>query len=479
MAEVQAAPIPFVNDQKSGNEPLGGASPNAMNILVAGTAVRRRPGLKASGVAPAVTINGDGVSLLHRVANGSLFAVAGVSPNRNLYKVTSGGSVNLSMVSEGDLRGTARPVAAETQSILAIAGGNRMQKVELLTNASSPVANAPASTRVIANARRLLALDPDTDGMIRFSQTASGSSFAGFEDWEGVDDLNFFTADARPDELVALAENTNEIFSFGSESLQVFGTDELRTYAPVVTRELGCSAPYSVIKADQQFAWLDHLRRFVISDGRQARVLSEGMEQTLTDMETVGDCFGFRFLQGPVDAFVWKFPSDGRALVYQQGAGWAQWQGMDLGAWDPIPVNCHHYLQGDAVNLVGLTDGRIAELDLNTATDFGEPINASVTTGYQNRGTDLLKQCRAIRIALRRGEPGSADEPVGKIWWRDDTGEWEPPLEVAFGESGEREIVVTFRGLGIYRRRQWRFEFLGEQVFSLVGATEEFQVLGA
>jgi hypothetical protein len=99
-------------------------------------------------------------------------------------------------------------------------------------------------------------------------------------------------------------------------------------------------------------------------------------------------------------------------------------------------------------------------------------------TGHLNRGTDALKQCLAVRLSFRRGTAElGAPEPTAWLSWRDDEGEWSPPLEIGMGEAGDRNPVVSLRGLGTYRRRQWRLEFDGPTDFVLAGASEEFELV--
>lgn len=477
----QQALIPFVPDQKSGMDELGEASPVAINVVVAGATVKRRPGLVAYSGALSSVIDANGIQALHVANDGTLFAIGGGVPSRAIYKVTATGAGSLSLLTDCDLRGSKRPIIAETESILAIAGGGRAQKVVFGTPpVSSPLLNAPAGRFVVANASRLLIDDPD-QGLVQFSETNlnSPSDYSAFEIWgTGVGTAGFFTPGADPDPVVALGANSNEVFVFGSRSLQVFGSDPNDVFDPVVATEYGCAAAYSVTKNDAQFAWLDNQRRFVVSNGRDIQVISDNIQQTLNDLTTVSDCYGYRFKEGPIDCLVWSFPTDGRTFAFQKGFGWAEWLGWSGGTWAPFSVSAHHLSHADATNLVGTTDGKVLALKNNLATDVGTPIHASVTTGFLGHGTDSRKRCVCVRLAMRRGVGSTTTEPVGLLSWRDDLGPFNTPIEVSFGASGDQTVVVSLRSLGTYRRRQWKFTFTGSEDFALSGVTEEFEVLG-
>lgn len=481
MGDAKQARIPFGNLQASGVEELGGGSPIAMNVVAdASGTIRKRPGLTAY-LSSAVDANG--VSALYETVGGDVYAVAGTVPQRNLYWIKPTGAVLLSNGPASDVRGLRRPIIAETEALLVFAGGAYPEKLVLSTRVPSPLGGSPPQgSHVIANANRLLMNEVvgDVKSGFSYSDLSAGSSFTGNETWTGPSSevAGFNSVDGKPDPVIAIGENTAEVFVWGSKSLQVFAPDgSVFVYGPVVTRELGCSAPYSIVKQDQNFLWLDHLRRFVISSGREQKVLSDPIQKTLHNMSSVSDCFGYRVKLGYVDAVVWTFPTDGRTFVYQEGASWAEWSGWDGSHWTPFPVTAKTTISATDVTLVGTSDGRIATLDLSATRDFGRDINAYVITGFQNHDTENPKACNRVSFTLKRGETTTATEPILLLSWRDSLGPWEPAIPLSLGSAGDFDPVVQLWGLGVYRRRQWRLELTDAADLALIAAVEEFEVL--
>lgn len=472
--------IPFRNQQESGSESLAGASPIAMNVVIDSKgAVRRRPGITTTTKATSEVIDAAGIAGLYVTEAGAIFATSTPDPTASVYKVGPSGALLLG----APFYGSNRPTFAETEMLLTIAAGAGIRKIVLSTLTSGALGgDPPRASHVIANASRLLANDTLVDRTkVRYSSTAIGTTdYSGLETWDPAvgNTAGFFTAEARPDAVVALAENTNEVFVWGSDTLQVYDPDPTLVYAPAATREVGCSAPYSIIKRDQEFYWLDNYRRFVHSDGRTFEVLSDAIKSDLDGMASVIDAFGYRVLTGAVDALVWTFPTDGRTYAYQVGSGWGQWSGFDAvrNNWAPFVVTAHHLINGDNANLVGTSTGQVGLLSATATSDFSTPINAYVITGFQDHATDARKQCVSVRLALRRGQT-TTGEPRALLSWRDSLGPWEAPIPISLGVSGDTDIVVELRSLGIYRRRQWRFSFDGTAELVLVAATEEFDVL--
>lgn len=471
------AQIPFVNQQASGSDRLSGASPVSMNVILEPNgAVRRRPGIVAHPSAPASVIDANGLVGLHQSLDGSFFSVGAAGAERPIYKIAGGSAVSLSPVgTPTGVRGALRPTFAETEMLLVIAGGLDMQKVELAPAVSSRLGGSPPlASHVIANSQRIIANDTTLDRTkVRYSGTAQGTvTYAGHEQWlVGAGTAGFFTAEARPDPIVAIGESTNEMFVWGTETTEVYSPDSVLRFARVAAMENGLGAPASVVKADQVFIWLDQQKRFVAGNARDFEVISGPIQRTLDEISNVSDCFGYRVRVGPCDALVWTFPSDGRSFAFQQGSGWGQWSGWDGSNWSRMVVN-----GAAGVDAVVTTTGRMGQFSSSAQTDLGEPIRAFVESGAQNHKTDAMKDCKRVMLALRRGETSEVAGQQGALWYSDRPGHWELAGPIDLGGSGETDIVVEFPSLGSYRRRNWRVEFSGSDEFVLLGASEEFEV---
>lgn len=473
-------PIPFGPTQKQAEE-LGGAHQYAFNVVVDKQGViRRRPGITTYPQATSAVVDATGISLIHVSEAGGVYAVGNQPLAKNLYRVLSGSALDLTTATGYKLFGALRPTVAETEAMLVFAAGDDPMKLLFSTNETSVLGGSPPkASHVIANSSRLLLNRYVSDrGLIEYSGPASGSSITGHETWGSTDTSGFFSAEARPDIIEALHENTNEVFAFGGTSLQYFTPDASIVYAPVTTKESGIAAPYSVVKADQTFAWLDHQRRFVISDGRSLKVISDDIQPDLLGLSTVSDCYGYRVFTGEAECLVWSFPTAQKTFAYQIGAGWGQWAGYNYvtANWSHFPVTAHCLRPGTTTNIVGTSNGTIRQLTDSVTSDDGTVIVARSRTGFLSRGTSQRKQCKRVMVTLRRGEATSA-QPVGYLRWRDDLGPWSTNLPCGFGTIGDSTTVLEFRSLGVYRTRQWEFEFSGDIDFSLVSVIEEFEVL--
>jgi hypothetical protein len=407
------ADISFGPFQESSYDALGGASPRAINVVIDPKGVvSKRPGIASYDAAPSGVVDDTGITGLYVDNTSQLFAVGGRPGARHIYKLLNGNAVDLSLAPNSTLRGTRRPTFAETELYLVMAGGADMQKLHLVTLASTLLGGAPPlASHVVANASRLAANDLLVDKTkVRFSGVFQGTvDVSGMEQWDNTglsEEGGFFTAEARPDPVMAVHENTNEIFVWGKDNVQIFVPDAPPAiFVPAATRESGTLAPYSIIKQGQDFFWLDQHRRIVYSDGRSFQNLEGPIKKQLDELTHPTDCFGYRVFVGHIDCLVWTFPTDGRTFVYQVGGGWSEWSGWDAGAsqFKSFIVNAHYLRRDGGLNVVGTVDGRIGRFALGSFSDRGERVVAYVESGFINRDTDNLKRCRSVKFAIRRG----------------------------------------------------------------------------
>ena len=471
--------IPFATSQTTSGSQLGGAQPLAMNVVLdAAGAVRRRPGLALYSRGPEGAMADTGVEALATDLNGNLYGVS-ASPRR-LYLLTgSGSSVRAGNVIPGPAN--LRTQIAATEGMLALTAGNAPVKYLFSSRQVSNLeGDPPQSTHIIAQGARLLSNNREFQGQVAFSSVATGGATDGHEVWAiGLAGGGFFSAESRPDPIVALHENTNELFVFGTETLQVFVNDPVTVYAPGSAREHGCAAPYSVIKRDQSFAWLDHRRRFVVSDGRTVEPIGDPVQSQVDALADVSDCYGMRLRTGYTDVLLWVFPSGGVALAFSAG-GWSQWASWDESrdAYALLKFSAAVLNQVDGAQVVGTTESLIGKLDERAHTDRGERIKAEIRTGFEGRGTHMRKRTARVLVKLRRGDSDVTTAPVGWLSWRDSpNGGWRR-VPVSFGRAGDREAVVPLSSLGTYRQRQWRWEFAEDHDMELVGMEETFELGG-
>lgn len=307
---------------------------------------------------------------------------------------------------------------------------------------------------------------------------------------DGVDGtwppLNFNTADARPDPVLAVLDNLRELYIFGSSTVQVYGIsgDATLPFQASSTLDLGTIAPYSIVRLDQTFVMLDSKRRFVQTDGRSYTVISTPIAKTIRDLATVADCFGFRAVVGFWDLLVWIFPTAKQAFYFDQtGQKWGTWKGWN-GTDDFTAARIGSFVYYPAGNLFFIGDSlfeNVFTLDAGTKQDVLPggtlPIVAERITGHLDQETTKRKRCNSVRLFLRRGLAAGVGAAI-EISKRDDDGPWSEPTFINLAtQAGDTEASQDWYPGGIYRRRQYRIRYAGAADVVLSKVEEDFSLM--
>ncbi len=228
------------------------------------------------------------------------------------------------------------------------------------------------------------------------------------------------------------------------------------------------------MKYDDQFVWLDHQTRFIMSDGREWKDVGGAIQATLDALTAPSDCYGYRFSESFADCIVFRFEADSETLVLQPGIGWARWalHTASSDTFSMFPVLSHHRRQDGGLNVVGLSTGVICTLSLDNLTDLGAAIVAYVSTGFLDRESDAYKQTLSVHLTFKRTQALS-EGVVCFLDYRDDLSQEWTTLDIDLGvDDGDLTPVISLHSLGTYRRRQWRFRFPDDAGLFLVRASE-------
>lgn len=468
-------PIPFVQGQASGLDKLSGAVPTFQNFIPdAAGAMRQRPGIQDFADFDGVTPNASPVIGIYQWRGYVLW----VCEDRSIWALTAPGST----LSLGTLGGTGRPIWAYDQERVVVTGGGAPLKWEGSGAASSLApgmtdpSGAPLTlTHIAYSAQRFIGNNNNNTGVLQWSQEGSGEH----DQWPIVGPF-YSEAEAAPDPVVAVWATTNEVFAFGTETTQVYSPDPAIAFTVSASMQVGCSAPYSVISTeDGMMSWFDDNRRFVTSGGRDLTPISTpGMDADLKSLTDIDDCWGASIMIGAADLMVWSFNEEGRAFWFDKVTKkWGEWSSMDdNGEFTSWIARSHYYWAERNVHLVGLADGRIAELTFAAANDDDTPIRAVSETGFQDRGTFARKQCDRVHLQFRRGGTAPpATAPICELRYRDDLSNWKVAKRFSMGAAQYQPVVFT-GSLGQYRQRQWALHWSGGSDFLLAGATETFEL---
>jgi hypothetical protein len=502
MGQTQLGAISFAGTEDKGSSELGGAMPQVTNVIVDATGtMRARPGMVPW---PAFTqVSSSAVIGMCSFQDWLVYVTA----DRLVHAISSGGTT-LELSDPGDpttwLDGGGRPSFVQGLRMLVIAGGGQMQKwlgtglSARLLNTGAPILGGdpnpggppPAATHICGVAQRLVAKVANTSGQFWWSGPLDM-----YEDWDmnssSGGDAGFIQASGKPDPLVAMFDNTNEIFAFGPLTLQVFdpsstqiSTDPVtdvavvQDFMPNRALDIGVLAPDSIISVDNTFALVDRYRRVLLTDARSFKEIGKSVARVLRQIDGIETALGFKIRFGRYDFLAWMFPSVGYGLIFDTASGnWSEWR-----AWGPSgPLNVsitsfYDWAESDLA-VVGLSNGQIALFTDDATTDLGNPINIKLVSGFTSHGVAARKHCHTLLLTFRRTFIPTASSGHVRLSYRNYEGAWTLVRDIQLG--ADPYAVITLRSLGVYRTRQWMLEYTGSDQLEFVGAQEEYETLGA
>jgi len=221
------------------------------------------------------------------------------------------------------------------------------------------------------------------DGYFTFNEPNSQKIWVtSLLDGTAVDPLEFASAEGNPDNVVAVFVDHREVWVFGSNSTEVWYDAGLLDFP--LTRiqgafnELGCAAPYSIAKMDNQVYWLGKDARgqgivYKAAGYIGQRVSTHAIEWQMQEYADLTDAVGYTYQQDGHSFYVLNFPSADTTWVYDVATGaWHERASFANGEFNRHRANSQMFFNSTTV--VGdYQNGKIYEFDLNVYADDGAP----------------------------------------------------------------------------------------------------------
>lgn len=410
------------------------------------------------------------------VFNGLIYLVAG----GHLYSLNNAGALSASLLT---LTTTAGRVGMADNgktptggSQLVITDGTNVYVLNVDTMATTTVA-LTANTITFMNGYFVA----DTGGLnFQISNLYDGTT------WNA---LNASTADAYPDDLLAVYNSHMELWLIGQYSTEVWYQTGLSS--PLFDRisggvlEFGTPARWSAVEAMNGMFWLGTQKSqenniqivgFVRNSGYNAQVISPpAINFQISQMTIVSDCFGYSYTDGGHTFIVWTFPSENRTFVYD--ATTDLWHERSTYSGDPYTIGRHIgncYANFNGKHYIGdWQSGNIFEMSTRYYDDNGIPIVSFRTTEHINDKDDY-NHFTVHRLWVD-AETGVGDnivvDPQAELSWSDDGGHtWSNPYQAPLGKIGEYRTRLLWRRLGHTRNRVWKISISDSVKRVLIGA---------
>ncbi len=294
---------------------------------------------------------------------------------------------------------------------------------------------------------------------------AAGQWFiSSIQDSAAIDPLDFANAESNPDALVRVLVNNRDVLLFGGQTIEPWqdvGTSPFpfqRVTGALIQK--GCLAPLSPCRLNTAVFWLgdDHIV-YKMDNYTPARISTFPIEDILREAVIASDAVGMTYSQDGHNFYVLTLPTESRTLVWDDTVGnWHERQSgtsLSPARWD---VSC--IVTGWDNVYVGTEGGAVAQLDLDTYADLGNPIrSAAVTPPFYPAGLRATMSLVELEIQLGVGiSTGQGSDPTVMVRFSDDgTKSWSNIRIASIGKIGDTIDRAIVKRLGQFRQRSLEF----------------------
>lgn len=472
-------PVDISSGQVSGVDDLASTPSSVINWETDEAGVNRpRPGLAT------YTLTGLGTSPVIGMERWKNYIIL-VTTDRKLWAISDANPGIVLPLSDSttatQLEGVLRPVFALGEASIYVTGGGHIQYWSGL-GLSVVISASPVCSHICSIGQRLVAniIDDATQAStFLWSDIGEGA-------WTTWPVANSANAEARPDPIVGLSENTSELYIWGTETMQAYGigSDPTFPFEQVSTVNIGLAAPYAFTRMDSDFAFLDTRRRIVISDGRSAEPISDAIQRDIRGFTTISDCWSYREERGQQSLLVVRFPTERRTFIYDLKAKrWAERDYYSSPFHVDWPVGAHAYWPSLNTHIFGstLAAGGVLKFDETSRQDIAGPLVCDRVTGWQDFGTINRKRSSRLRVVMRRGTSTQGSTPGAlEVRTQNDGYPWSTWKQISIGTPDDyRQAMDVFGCNGVFRRRRYNFRYSTTENTSLVAVQDDVTDLGA
>ena len=282
-------------------------------------------------------------------------------------------------------------------------------------------------------------------------------------DGTSIDPLDFASAEGSPDNIVSILSDHRELWVFGTDTTEVWynagNSDFPLSRIQGAFNELGCAAPYSVAKMDNQIYWLGQDARGQGMVYRAAgyigqRISTHSIEWQIQQYGDLTDATGYTYQQNGHSFYVLNFPAAKTTWVYDVATGaWHERASFSNGSFDRHRANNMCNFGGNII--VGdYQNGNIYTLDLEVYADNGEV--QKWLRSWRALPTDTNTLTRTIQHSMQLDcetgvglVTGQGSDPQVMLRWSDDGGHtWSNEHWKSMGRIGQFGKRTLWRRLG-------------------------------
>lgn len=384
-----------------------------------------------------------------------------------LDRTLSGATESFSMTLLGNISGTGRVSMADngTQLMILVPGGTGY----IYTAAGGLVEITDADFDANGDPQYVVYIDG------YFVCTTNSKKFivSALNDGLNWNALDFGSAEADPDDIVAPLVHRNQLMIAGSETIEAFqnigGSDFPFQRVQGFVLDSGVDAPLSIVNAHGTFYCIggdvnENPQVMAFDGSAMVPISTDGIDLLLQDLtpEQLSQVYGFSYSDDGARFVGWILPDT--AIVYERGSG--KWHERKSRVTDIDGTrNSRWRVQSlvtayNRIIVADYLDGRIGDLMSDEYTEYGEEIERDVSTmPFSNQSNPVFFPYMELTVESGVGD-NTTPEPKITMSRSRDGKTWTAPRIRSIGALGDYGHRVIWRRNG----RAERFEIFRFQM---------------
>jgi hypothetical protein len=321
-----------------------------------------------------------------------------------------------------------------------------------------------------------------------FIVSAEGTNiqfYSTLDDGTSWDSTENFTAEAYPDNTVAVFSDHRDVFVFGGKVLEPFynsGGDPVFVRKPGTIQEVGLGARFSVAQLDNSLFFLTDKYQVARLQGYSPKAISNrAVEYQIAKYSNKSEAIGMGINIEGNSFYTLTFPSDDATWCFNAATGvWNQLMSFPSPYDHKWRGNCYAHFNDK--HIIGdYKNGKLYEWDFDTYKENSNLIRRVRTAkAVKEDGKTLFHH--QLEIFLEAGVgviTGQGSDPQAMLQWSDDGGHtWSSEVWRSAGKIGAKNWRAVWNRLGSSRQRNYRLIVTDPVKWVITGANLEVE-LGA
>jgi hypothetical protein len=285
-----------------------------------------------------------------------------------------------------------------------------------------------------------------------------------------------YEGESSPDLMVSLLVDHQEVWVFNERSIDIFVNSVSETAAferaTGTSIMIGCAGTFTPAQCDNSVFWLGDDGIFYRANGYSPmRISTHAIESAINDLDW-SQCYSMVWEDRGHKVVYWTF-ADGQTWGYdvatqlwhrRKSYGFENWRVNTLTYWNGA------WIGGDAYS------GKLYQLDWNTYTENGDPIERYRITGVTHNNQNRVR-IDAVEAVVSVGESAQSNSDyVLELCWSDDGGytygNWQGR---SLGAVGAYYTRLLWRRLGYSRHRVWKLRCTSPVKCDLIAASASME----